>query len=685
MSSTISNLQVSSPTASLNEGDPAVGLRNLDPNLDVTYVTLGSYQKLEDDNTITVWKLMTGCIDDGHHEVGHGTDESKRDEIWKELMDWNDKQYLVYMKATKPELGSPGVVGTNPEMTQEQLEVMKTHQRLSDDIEREPPPPRRLSMAEVLSGDYQETCELTSKHGSAGGAEPKAEEGLVQRQAYYTILQVKEPIVGKGKKGRKTRMVCMRDPGDWQWSGDWGSKSTKWKEHPEVAKQLGFNGQDDTLWMEWEDLIKEGVTLGCICKCMNLEVAAQLRATAVAATKHDEDKLAALVAASPSTVIVDSTAENICGAFSKTTETLFGAAVYHAEERNKYLFLKRNSDDFGTGIWVISDKVDPEGSFYRKSKPTKSKVPHEADWSEAKEVSVKSQAQVNKAEADKGVENAIAAAAGNNEAAAARQASVDAVVVNSFGKLCGVYLKTSYSEGKRPIYKLEGKEKYIWFESLNGGIWKIGDKVERGGAYSTKSEPTEATKVSPHEADWTQAAGRTSVSTWDRDSTAAALRKFQAQEDKKKMDTLSGDERLAFKQQRDDEEDERNTVGFTYTLQSHPPARAYGYVLDSKMTAPTLVDNVGTTVTPHTHAPPGRRPPPPLFFQEASLQEKQRLLDLKAEQEQRDQVRLARASSSAPTTPSGPRVSRKKTSQGVNTSEAISQGIQPSVSLDDMF
>ena len=107
------------------------------------------------------------------------------------------------------------------------------------------------------------------------------------------------------------------------------------------------------------------------------------------------------------------------------------------------------------------------------------------------------------------------------------------------------------------------------FESLNGGIWKIGDKAERGGAFSTKSGPTEATKVSPHEADWTQAAGRTTVWPWKVDSTAAALRTFQAKEDKKKMDMMSGDEQLAFKQQRDDEADERNEVDFTITLTLH--------------------------------------------------------------------------------------------------------------------
>ena len=59
---------------------------------------------------------------------------------------------------------------------------------------------------------------------------------------------MKEPVLGKGKKGRKIQMVCIRDPGDRQWSGDWGSKSNKWKEHPEMAKQLGFKGQDDILW-----------------------------------------------------------------------------------------------------------------------------------------------------------------------------------------------------------------------------------------------------------------------------------------------------------------------------------------------------------------------------------------------------------------------------------------------------
>lgn len=57
---------------------------------------------------------------------------------------------------------------------------------------------------------------------------------------------------------------------------------------------------------------------------------------------------------------------------------------------------------------------------------------------QAKEVSVKSQAQVKKAAANQGVENAIAAAAANQEAASAREASVDAVVVNS---VCGVPMR----------------------------------------------------------------------------------------------------------------------------------------------------------------------------------------------------------------------------------------------------
>ena len=44
-------------------------------------------------------------------------------------------------------------------------------------------------MQEVLSGDYQETYELASKHGSAGSVEPKDAENVVQQHAYYTILQ----------------------------------------------------------------------------------------------------------------------------------------------------------------------------------------------------------------------------------------------------------------------------------------------------------------------------------------------------------------------------------------------------------------------------------------------------------------------------------------------------------------
>ena len=68
------------------------------------------------------------------------------------------------------------------------------------------------------------------------------------------------------------------------------------------------------------------------------------------------------------------------------------------------------------------------------------------------------------------------------------------------------------------------------------------------------------------------------------------------------------------------------------------------------------------------------------------MQEKHRLLEVKAQHEQQDKERLARESS--------PRVNPKKTMLGINTapttpsstlSETPSQGIQPSVSLDDMF
>jgi hypothetical protein len=39
-----------------------------------------------------------------------------------------------------------------------------------------------------------------------------------------------------------------------EWNGDWSDGSAKWRQYPEVAKQLGYTPLNDGLfWISWED------------------------------------------------------------------------------------------------------------------------------------------------------------------------------------------------------------------------------------------------------------------------------------------------------------------------------------------------------------------------------------------------------------------------------------------------
>ena len=63
------------------------------------------------------------------------------------------------------------------------------------------------------------------------------------------------------------KMCCIRNAwGHTEWTGRWSDGSDEWDEHPEVAKALRNEVEDDgVFWMEWTDF------LSCWCEiCINV-------------------------------------------------------------------------------------------------------------------------------------------------------------------------------------------------------------------------------------------------------------------------------------------------------------------------------------------------------------------------------------------------------------------------------
>ena len=86
----------------------------------------------------------------------------------------------------------------------------------------------------------------------------KSDTGIVRFHA-YSLLGLFE-VEG-------FKMCCIRNAwGHTEWTGSWSDGSDEWDEHPEVAKALCNEVEDDgVFWMEWTDF------LSCWCEiCINV-------------------------------------------------------------------------------------------------------------------------------------------------------------------------------------------------------------------------------------------------------------------------------------------------------------------------------------------------------------------------------------------------------------------------------
>lgn len=105
------------------------------------------------------------------------------------------------------------------------------------------------------------------KSAYAGNDGPRGEQmlddkGLVAGHAYSVIASKEVTERGPGglpKPGAKTyQLMQLRNPwGSFEWKGKWSDRSSMWKKHPSIAKQLNFVAADDgAFWMEFHDFKK---------------------------------------------------------------------------------------------------------------------------------------------------------------------------------------------------------------------------------------------------------------------------------------------------------------------------------------------------------------------------------------------------------------------------------------------
>lgn len=87
--------------------------------------------------------------------------------------------------------------------------------------------------------------------------------GLVKGHA-YSILRVEE---AKG-----FRLVQIRNPwGTGEWKGDWSDSSSKWTEHPAVAKAVGYVNKDDgAFWMSWDDVVQHWTSINVVDRSVDM-------------------------------------------------------------------------------------------------------------------------------------------------------------------------------------------------------------------------------------------------------------------------------------------------------------------------------------------------------------------------------------------------------------------------------
>lgn len=92
--------------------------------------------------------------------------------------------------------------------------------------------------------------------------EKKRDDGLIERHAYSLLSVFQKNTI---------KLLCLRNP----WSRgesnlDWSDRSLKWKEFPDIAKDLQYtNDNDGKFWITWEDFCKifDEVEIACVSMC----------------------------------------------------------------------------------------------------------------------------------------------------------------------------------------------------------------------------------------------------------------------------------------------------------------------------------------------------------------------------------------------------------------------------------
>eukprot|EP00405_Crypthecodinium_cohnii_P039053 CAMPEP_0206537888 /NCGR_PEP_ID=MMETSP0325_2-20121206/7561_1 /ASSEMBLY_ACC=CAM_ASM_000347 /TAXON_ID=2866 /ORGANISM="Crypthecodinium cohnii, Strain Seligo" /LENGTH=577 /DNA_ID=CAMNT_0054035273 /DNA_START=192 /DNA_END=1925 /DNA_ORIENTATION=- len=117
------------------------------------------------------------------------------------------------------------------------------------------------------SGELFELLRYYHRRGAAlccGGVKPAGKaQGLTHPHALAVldICTVRRTLHSK----QYFRFVQVRRPvGAGDWKGPWSDGSPEWEQYPYVRKQLGFQEQADSYWIQWEDLCTYWSYIGCV-------------------------------------------------------------------------------------------------------------------------------------------------------------------------------------------------------------------------------------------------------------------------------------------------------------------------------------------------------------------------------------------------------------------------------------
>jgi calpain-15 len=173
----------------------------------------GTYGKLAGGYPALAWMALTGCED--LHFWGKNSDGKS----WTKRLAATDK-----IRENPWNFQGMWVMGTSHKNENDEMfEFLKECDKLN------------YVMGASIHGDIMEKAR---------------KDGLIERHA-YSMIQVYEK--------EDIKLVQLRNPwgNNHEWNGDWSDKSRKWREHPEIAKDLEWNNDPDGLfWIHWDDFVR---------------------------------------------------------------------------------------------------------------------------------------------------------------------------------------------------------------------------------------------------------------------------------------------------------------------------------------------------------------------------------------------------------------------------------------------